>query len=76
MATYWKRLILFLPLRPVIHLPSLQRTGTAIAWDSEKALQLAVAKRLIEFQIEKVIGLWQFKAYSPSLPSENKTAKD
>ncbi len=63
---------------------TLQLTGkAAIAWPTKKALELAGARRLVEFRIEKIIALlaatslqWQFKEYSSYLPSENKTAKD
>ncbi len=52
---------------------TLQLTGTAaIAWDSNKALQFAGAKRLVEFQIESAIALspitslqGPFKEYAP-----------
>lgn len=63
---------------------TLQLTGkAAIAWDSEKALEFAGAKRLVEFQIEKAIALsattslqWQFKEYSPYLPMKTKPQTD
>lgn len=63
---------------------TLQLTGkAAIAWDSEKALEFAGAKRLVEFQIEKAIALsaatalqWQFKEYSPYLPMNIKPQTD
>ncbi len=63
---------------------TLQLTGTAaIAWDSNKALQFAGAKRLVEFQIESAIALstvtslqWQFKEYSPYLPVKTKPLTD
>ena len=55
---------------------TLQLIGkAAIAWDSEKALEFSGAKRLVEFDIEKVKSVsvttslqWQFKEYSPYLP--------
>ncbi len=63
---------------------TLQLAGkAAIAWDTKKVLEFAGAKRLVEFDIEKVKSIsattslqWQFKEYSSYLPSENKTAKD